>query len=155
MPHVPQDNDPKSWHSYFAIECNNRAWDLAARSRSAVENEEMLNTAHASALHWGFAGEESNRMSALMLLAEVHALVGNGSLALDYAEQMRRFFLKADTPDWELAFTHTIYAHAAYVAGDTETFEHAYEEARRAVGAISDTQDREVVLQTFNQVPTP
>jgi hypothetical protein len=54
------------------------------QTRSAAEDQEMLNAAHASAWHWAGVGTELNRMRATMLLAEVHALLGLGQSALAY-----------------------------------------------------------------------
>jgi hypothetical protein len=115
----------------------------------------MLDAAHAAAWHWAYAGNELNHMRAAMLLAQVHALLGNGRLALGYAQAMRTYFLGRVTPDWEIAFTHAIYAHAALVAGDSEAYRAAYEEALEAIDSIADEEDRKVVLRTFEQVPVP
>jgi hypothetical protein len=62
MSNLPEDANPEHWQRYFAIEFNNRAWSLTTRPRSADEDREMLNTAHASALHWNAIGTELNRM---------------------------------------------------------------------------------------------
>lgn len=52
----PNDTNPESWHRFFAIENNNLAWELAGRpSRSPDESREMLNAAHAAAVHWAHA----------------------------------------------------------------------------------------------------
>ncbi len=51
----------EKWHRFFAIENNNIAWDLATKpSRTMAESAEMLNAAHASALHWGKVGTDLN-----------------------------------------------------------------------------------------------
>lgn len=155
MPKLPTDSDPKSWQRYFAIEANNRAWELAARARSAAEDREMLDAAHASAWHWEVAGTELHHMRAKMLLAEVHSLLGLGASALAYAREVRDYFLGRETPDWELAFTHTIHAHAAHAAGDEATHRSAYREAVDAIDAIADEEDRKIVRATFEQVPVP
>jgi len=156
MPHVPEDTEPRSWHRYFAIENNNRAWDLAAQpARTPAEAREMLNAAHAAALHWDFAGDELNHARADVLLAEVHALMGFGSSALELAERVREYFLERDPPDWELAFVHAIHAHAAAVAGETQLHARSYAAAKDAVEAIADPEDRDIVLKTFIQVPPP
>jgi hypothetical protein len=68
------------------------------QSRSTVEDQEMLNAAHASAWHWGKVGAELNRMRATMLLAEVHSLLDFGPSALAYAEAMREYFLSRPSP---------------------------------------------------------
>ena len=116
----------------------------------------MLHAAHAAALHWAAIGTGLNQMRATMLLAEVHALLGKGKSALAYASRMRDFFLNQDdTPDWEIAFTHAIHAHAADVAGEIKVHEDAYREAQSALAAIADPADREIVQQTLDHVRAP
>jgi hypothetical protein len=152
---TPTDSSIESWHRFFAVECNNQAWDLAVRQRSPVEDEAMLNAAHAAALHWHAVGTELNHMRAKMLLAEVHALLGYGTSALAYAREVRAYFLHAEAPDWELAFTHAIHAHAAHAAGDLAAHRSAYAAAEAAIAAIADADDKVVVMRTFAQVPAP
>jgi hypothetical protein len=144
------------WHRQIAMRCNNRAWALSVQPRTPAQDREMLDAAHTSAWHWAQIGTELNRMRATMLLAEVHALLGHGSTALALAGEMRAYFLgHADTPDWELAFTHAIYAHCAYAAGNAEAHRAAYREAVAARDAVVDDEDRKVVDQTFRLVPMP
>ncbi len=99
MPHVPTETEPDAWHRYFAIETNNRAWELAGHERTGEEEQEMLHAAHASALHWAAIGTQLNVMRATMLLALVHALMDDGGRALTYADEMRSFFLQRGEPD--------------------------------------------------------
>jgi hypothetical protein len=141
----------------LAKQANNRAWQLAEdHGRDPAFHAEMLDAAHASAWLWGAAGTDLHRMRARMLLAQVHALVGDGPRALAYAGEMRDFFLaRADTPDWELAFVHAIFAHAAHAAGRAGEHREAHALARQAIAAIAEDEDRDIVLKTFNQVPAP
>lgn len=153
---TPQDTDPASWHRFFAIENNNRAWTLAAMPvRTDNESLEMLNTAHAAALHWSNVGTELNVMRAKTLLAEVHALCNFAQSSLALAEDVRRYFLDRETDDWEIAFVHTIHAHAASAAGNVQQHRDSYQAAEQAIAAIADDADRNVVLETFVQVPIP
>ena len=94
-------------------------------------------------------------MRAIMCLAEVHALLGHGQIALAYVQEMRGYFLGRETDDWELAFTHAIYAHAAAVAGKADEHRAAYQAAATALAAIADEEDRVIVARTFAQVPPP
>ncbi|MDZ7668326.1 MAG: hypothetical protein U5Q16_02510 [Gammaproteobacteria bacterium] len=155
MPHLPVDTDALNWHRYFAMEANNRAWALAVEKRSTAQDDEMLDAAHASAWHWDACGTELNHMRARMLLAEVHALLGRGKSSLRFADEMRGYFLTHGAPDWEIAFVHSIYAHAAWVAGDKDLHRAAYQDAVAAIDQIAEPEDREVVMQTFSQVPAP
>jgi hypothetical protein len=153
MPQQATDSEPKEWHKRFAAQANNRAWELSVLDRTAEQDQEMLDAAHASAWHWSAVGTELNRMRATMLLAEVHALLGFGASALHYAEEMRTYFVGRETDDWELAFTHVIHAHAASAAGAVETHRIAYGNALVAIKAIADEEDRTIVNKTFQQVP--
>ena len=156
MARLPDNLDPAAWHRHFAMEANNRAWQLSVEPRDLAKDREMLSAAHGSAWHWEIVGTELNHMRATMLLAEVHALLGHGATALAYAREMREYFLgKTDTPDWEVAFTHAVYAHAAYVAGELAQHRAAYQEAAAAVAGIANQEDRAIVLKTFRQVAAP
>src|SRR5512146_1896119 len=107
-------DDVAVWHRRFASECNNRAWQLAeAASRTAAEDAEMLDAAHAAALHWRAVGTELHAARATMLLAQVHALLGHGALALPYARASFAFVTSHESADWEVAFAHAILANAA------------------------------------------
>jgi hypothetical protein len=80
---------------FFAVECNNRAWELTEQaSRSEEEAHEMRTTAHAAAYHWAVVAPPVNRMRAHMLLAEVAAQDGNSALALSLAQSCYKFFEK-------------------------------------------------------------
>jgi len=47
MPQPPSAEELSRWHRWFAVECNNRAWQLADQAeRTAAEDDEMLNAAH-------------------------------------------------------------------------------------------------------------
>ena len=154
MPRIPDKSDPLAWHRYFAMECNNRAWQLSVEHRDTLKDREMLDAADGSAWHWEIVGTDLNRMRAKMLLAEVHALLGHGATALAYAREMRDYFLaKGETPDWEVAFAHAVHAHAAHTAGDLAAYRAAYQHAATAIAAIAAEEDRAIVLKTFKQVP--
>lgn len=156
MTQAPTSPEAQAWHKQVAMLCNNRAWALSVQQRNAAQDLEMLTAAHTSAYHWAQIGTELNRMRAVMLLAEVHAALGHGRTALALATEMRSYFIaRPDTPDWELAFTHAVYAHCAQAAGDATTHRSAYKEAVAALAAIGDEEDRKIVAQTFKQVPAP
>ena len=147
--------DADASHKRFAAACNNRAWELSVRERSAADDREMLDAAHASAWHWARIGSELQRMRATMLLAEVHALLAMGTSALAYAAEMRAYFLGRETPDWEVALAHAVYAHAAHAAGRSAEHHDAYALAEAALAAIADDEDRAIVAATFRQIPAP
>lgn len=152
---IPTDTDPNSWHRYFAIHCNNVAWDLAAKDRTAAEDQTMLDAAHASSFHWAVVGTELHAMRARMLLARVHTLLGNADLALRLADEVQVYFTTKATPHWELAFVHAIYAHAAHLAGDLAAHKSAHQKARQALAAVTSEEERALIRETLDRVPAP
>jgi hypothetical protein len=152
----PGDTKPESWHRFFGSTANNAAWALAELASAEVNQREVLNAAHAAAWHWQQVGTELQRMRALMLLAQAHAQVGLGTTALAYADEVRTYFLgSTDTPDWEVAFTHVVHAHAAWAARSGEQHAHSYSRAVQAVSAIADQEDRIMVQLVLRHVPAP
>lgn len=152
----PSTEDPAATHRWHAIECNNLAWRLSEQTaRSPAEDEEMFHAAHAAAFHWSRAGNELNRARAAMLLGRVHALLGHGDVALDYALQSHDYIEKHDPPDWEIAFSHAVLAHAAFIAGNLRLFGTHYARARELGAAIADDEDRATFLRTFEAMPRP
>jgi len=156
MPHLPETADPSAWVRYFAIEANNRAWQLASKpKRSDSESLEMLNAAHASSYHWNSVGTDLNRIRASYLVAEVHALLGFGATAMSLATDVIAYFHDNDAPNWERAYIHVIHSHAAAAAGDTDAHAASYAKAEAAIECIADAEDRRIVEETFAQVPRP
>ena len=149
---IPEAELPRL-HKYFAIECNNRAWRLSeATRRTAAEDREMLDAAHAAACHWLKAGTELHAARAAMLLGHVHALLGHGDLAMGYARSSYDFLTSCDSPAWEIAFAHAVLANAAAAARDRAT--HAAHYARaKALGAALDDEDRSYFDATFRTIP--
>ena len=153
MPKVPDNLLPESWHKYFAIKANNAAWTFSESMADISLQTEVLDTAHAAAWHWRVAGQEINHMRSVMLLALVHARMNMGPSAWAYAERMRLYFTeKSDTPDWELAFTHTVHALAARAFGKSAEFQASHQAAIHSIAAIKSPEDRAVVMKTFQLI---
>ena len=99
MPTEQTSEEIAQSHRWHAIECNNLAWSLAEKTtRSAGEDEEMLNAAHASTFHWAKIGTELNQVRVKLLLGQVHALLGDGQTALAYARQNYDYITTHDQP---------------------------------------------------------
>lgn len=142
-------------HRGFAAMSNNRAWALSLLESSAARDEEMLQASYASAWHWSQGGTVLNWARAALLLAEVHALLGNGEQAWAYAERVRVFFLEAESPVWEQALVQAVHAHAASASGRSAEHRASYGRAVETLAAIPDDEERSVVGRTFALVPKP
>ena len=156
MSEAPAPEDIDKWHKWFAVESNNRAWRLAEQTtRTPAEDEEMLNCAHAAALHWAKVGTELHRARAAILLGQAHALVGDGKRALHYAREAFAYVTEHESPAWQVAFAHAVLANAA--AANDERSLHATHYARaKALGsALTDDEERAIFEATFRTVPAP
>lgn len=152
----PSTDEIAKWQKWFAIACNNRAWQLIEQpSRTPAEGHELLHAAHAAAWHWTRVGTPLNNARAEMLLGFAHALQGDGPLALRYAMASFNYFNEHEAPDWEQAFAHATLAIAAHAAGNTALHAEHHAEATRLGEAIADPQDRDVYERSFRQVPVP
>lgn len=156
MADQPNDEEFARWHRWFAVDCNNRAWRLSeAAARSFSEDEEMLDAAHASALHWRKIGTELHAARAEMLLGHVHALLGNGDLAMRYAGVSFAYFAAHDCDEWERAFSHAVLANAAAAAGNVDLHLRHYAIAKEIGLALPNAEERRIFEATFRRIPAP
>ncbi len=155
MSDVRSEEEIAKWHRYFAVECNNRAWSLCEQpSRDPAEDEEMIAASYAAAFHWRKVGTDRNSARADLLMAQAHALLGHADPAREFAARSFRFVRENESPDWEVALTHAVMAHAAAVGNDVATHSKHYAQAQSLVDALSDG-DKQVFMATFRTVPPP
>ena len=141
-------------------ELNNRAWRLAEKTgRTKAEDEEMLKAANAVAEHWGKLDDELERARAAILLGQVHALLGNGKRALQYAREAFAFVTSheddEDIPAWQVAFAHAVMANAAAANGEQSLHKTHYQRAKTLGSALIDDDERALFEATFRTVPVP
>lgn len=150
----PDKETVDRWHRWFAIECNNRAWDLASSPElTDVERQELLFSACAAAFHWSKVGQPVNGMRAEMLLAHTHSLLGPCQEALQYARSCLNFCEQNDCQDWDLAFAHLEMALAGSVVGDTELFARHRAAAAELGGKVEDEEERKIFAAEFARLP--
>ena len=156
MAERPGADEIAKWHRFFAVECNNRGWNLVENERRGPgEDIEMLHCAHASAFHWGKVGTASNVAKSELLLAFVHAMLGYGAQASRYAQRSLDFVMAHSAAEWELAFAHAAVSFAAAVQNDAEAHLSHYNRARKIGDGLSSAEEREIFLATFRNVPAP
>lgn len=156
MAETPSDDEIARLHRYFAVETNNRAWNLSERvTLTGDEALEMLTVAHAAAWHWRQVGTEVQRAMADLLIGRVHARLDDGARALPAAERAFAAITGRDAAPWELAFAHAVLADAARAAGDAARHARHHAEARAFGAALEDPEDREIFHATFDRIPEP
>jgi hypothetical protein len=130
-------------HLWFAIECNNQAWDLVEKpGRTADEMQQMIHLAHASVLHWQAVGTALNRQRGENLLATVYFDAGDAAAAVRHAERCLSLSVqnaKEESPfDRATALGCAAKAHA--LAGDTAQADRLRTLAKTAASALDDEE---------------
>jgi hypothetical protein len=155
MTDSPSPEEVARWQRRLAAQANNRAWRLSESPRSAQEDEEMLQAAHASMYFWKLVGTASNRAHAAQLVAHAYALLKLPNPARHYLAQSEPFFLAQDCEPWERACAFAVKASVAAATGDQEAHASSYRDAERLIAALPDPEDREILNATLRVVPKP
>lgn len=143
------------WSRWFAVELNNRSWDLAEQAtRSDDEDREMLAAAYGAAFHRSQVGVAANDARAQCLLAHVHSLLKRGNVALQHARRALSLCEHNGLGDWDLASAHIEISRAAAAAGDDALHKQHLAMANDAVAAIAEDEDRAIMANLLASVPT-
>jgi hypothetical protein len=134
---------------WFAIECNNGAWELLDKpNRSADETERLLHVAHASVHHWLAAGNALNHLRGVVLLANVYAGAGLPEGACFFAD--KALVLSAAAGDTQTTFdratTLAAAARAYSISGDGPRAKEFLDLAQQAAAKL-DADERPVFDQ--------
>jgi hypothetical protein len=87
MTEKPSPEEVVRWQRRLAGQANNRAWSLSEQaSRSAAEDEEMLNAAHAAMYFWSIVGNANN---------QAHAVAANVASARGNTQDHKRRYQEA------------------------------------------------------------
>jgi len=144
MPEAPFDIARAN--RWFAVELNNRTWDMVeATERNAQDSELMIHAAHAACYHWLQAGDLLNHLRAQCLLATAYTAAGHAEAALRHATRcldLSQLAGDEQTP-WDRAITYGCAAQAFASAGQTVEATALQTQAQEAADALTDPADRE------------
>lgn len=141
-------------HAYFAVAFNQRIWALLQQEeRTPAEDEEMLNAAHASMLHWSAApqGEPMHHARGLFMLATAYTALRRVSEALHYAKACFDYSEQhaSHLEDFDFAYSYLSLARAYAIANDKPTSMQYFTLARQAGNDIADEEDKKIFLNDF------
>ncbi|MBB6428635.1 hypothetical protein [Algisphaera agarilytica] len=143
--HSPEDI--QSWDRWFAVECNNHAWDAADAVDPSDEDavEAMVRCAFASAYHWARAGDTVNLLRADQLLAWVHAVARRLPAAERYAASSQAYLNQGvgGIGDWDRIFQALVQAMISAIAGEKASADSAIAQAD-ALASDLDHNSREI-----------
>jgi hypothetical protein len=113
----------------------------------------MLHMAHASRYHWDNAGDDQNRAIGEWQCSRVYATLGRGEPALFHARRCVDYAGRAGVDDWVMASAHEAMARAYAVAGDVESARDSRDHALKLAQALTDQEDRDIVLADLDTLP--
>jgi hypothetical protein len=106
-------------HRKFAARFFNETWALLDKpNRSAEEDLRMTHLAHASRLHWEFAGTPRNRNVGEWQISRVYSVLGRKESALYHAEISLRIAVENKLGPFLLGYSYEGMARAKAIAGD-------------------------------------
>lgn len=154
-PPPPPTLDPET-HRALGAGLYNRTWDLLAiEGRSPARDDELVDTAHASAWHWRQVGNPANTARAHWLLARVYAVLGRGEPAVHHARRADAVVSAGGEgfEEWDAAAAAEAMARALWVAGDETGASEWKASATRLAAAIEDAEDRRVIEADLAAIP--
>jgi ATP/maltotriose-dependent transcriptional regulator MalT len=151
------DFDVAQAHRYFAIECNNAAWDwLESNPRAMDHADTIIHTSEASFFHWSQVGTPVNVLRAGYLLANVYAIAGQAENAHRAVQNCLKL-LATDgngAEDWDRAFVLDAQARATQAGGDYGIAERQREDAAACGAAIADAECRQAFESWYTRWPS-
>ena len=139
------DDGDGDLHRMLAVDANNATWDLLGGDELTAEDaDELLGRAYAAAHHWRRAAgrQPENAARGAWLIARAHATLGQGQLALYYADRCWALTQAAALNDFDLAYSHEARARALACLGRLDEAGAELTAAREV--AIVDEQDRAI-----------
>jgi hypothetical protein len=132
-------------HRHFAKLCNQKVWSLIAKvERTADDNAEMLDAAHASLYHWRYAGTGVHQQRGEWLISHVYALLGQGDGSLRHAERCLALTAQyqGEMEDFDIAYAYLAMARANAILGNQPDAQKYLTLAEVAGETIADQEDR-------------
>lgn len=145
--------DPQSQKA-LAAGLFNRVWELLEQSdRSAGDEDEMVNAAHASRYLWSSIGDAQNFAIGDWQISRVYAVLGRGEPAVHHARRCHDHAVQVEGQPWLLASAYEALARAYAVAGDRAAAVEWKDKAVARLDEVEDADDREIVERDVATLP--
>jgi hypothetical protein len=143
------------WHKRFAVDCYNGAWELMdLPARAHAQDLDLVALACAQRFHWYAVGSEDNKAIADWQVARALSFIGEGPLAIRFAERAVEIAETLSEPDFLRASCYEGLARAHAVAGNQSERDTWLARAREALTSIAEDDDREEIARQIDSVPT-
>jgi hypothetical protein len=130
----------------LAVDLFNRAWTLMETDeRTEEQDDELINTAHASAYHWTQVGTPANRARSEWQLSRAYTVLDRPEPALHHARRCLAYCEENPEAieDWDLPYAHEALARAHALAGEADVAGRHAAAARELAAGVAGAEDRE------------
>ncbi len=130
----------------LAVDLFNRAWTLMETDeRTEEQDDELINTAHASAYHWTQVGTPANRARSEWQLSRAYTVLDRPEPALHHARRCLAYCEENSEAieDWDLPYAHEALARAHALAGEADVAGRHAAAARELAAGVAGAEDRE------------
>lgn len=130
----------------LAVYLFNRAWTLMETDeRTEKQDDELINTAHASAYHWTQVGTPANRARSEWQLSRAYTVLDRPEPALHHARRCLAYCEENPEAieDWDLPYAHEALARAHALAGEADVAGRHAAAARELAAGVAGAEDRE------------
>ena len=130
----------------LAVDLFNRAWTLMeTHERTEEQDDELINTAHASAYHWTQVGTPANRARSEWQLSRAYSVLDRPEPALHHARRCLAYCEENPEAieDWDLPYAHEALARAHALAGEADVAGRHAAAARELAAGVMGAEDRE------------
>jgi len=147
---------PPETHRALGAGLYNRTWELLAiEGRTPAQDDELVDSAHASAWHWRQVGNAANLARSHWLCSRVYAVLGRGEPAVHHARRANDVLAAGGEgiEDWDAAAAAEAMARALAVAGNRDGAAEWKARATSALAAIVEAEDRSVIEGDLATLP--
>ncbi len=140
----------------LAVDLFNHVWTLLENpDRSPEQDDELINTTHASCHHWSKVGAAANIARGEWQISHVYSVLERAEPALYHAGRCLAYCESSpdELEDWDLPFAYEALARAHAVAGDPTESERFAALARELGERIEDEEDRELLTRDLATLP--
>ena len=137
-----QPSPDSTLHRSLAARFFNDAWTLVDKEeRTADEDLRMIHLAHASRLHWEFAGDASNLSIGEWQISRVYSILGHAEAALYHARHSLSIATEHNLKPFLVAYSCEAMARAFALTKDPAAGDYV-SRAKQLVPGIEDARDR-------------
>lgn len=154
-PPAPPELAPET-HRALGAGLFNRTWELLAiEGRTRAQDDELIDTAHASSWHWRQVGNAANLARSHWLCSRVYAVLGRGEAAVHHARRANEILAAGGDgiEDWDPAAAAEAMARALAVSGDPDGAAEWKARAVTALASVGEAEDRAVIEGDLATLP--